>query len=81
MNNSILDCYKSVSNLIKELSDFKIYDFIYYLGISVNDIQISDEEIVKLIDICKSVNDRKLDSFSLARCLTDVVFVKKIYDS
>lgn len=30
MNNSILDCYKSVSNLIKELSDFKIYDFILF---------------------------------------------------
>lgn len=77
MNNSILDCYKSISNLIKELSDFKIYDFIYYLGISVNDIRISDEEIVKLIDICKSVNDGKLDSFGLARSLIDAVFVKK----
>lgn len=77
MDNNILECYKSLANLIKNLTDFKIYDFIYYLGISILDIQLTDEEIVKLIDICKSVNDGKLDSFSLARSLTDVVFIKK----
>ena len=77
MDNNILECYKSLSNTTKNLIDFKIYDFIYYLGISAIDIQLSDEEIAKLIDICKSVNDGKLDSFSLARSLTDIVFIKK----
>lgn len=75
--NNIYDCYKSITNAIKELTDFKIYDFIYYLGITVNNSELSKEEIIKLIDICKSINDGKLDSFSLARNLTDIVFTKK----
>ena len=40
MNNN-LDVYKSLADNIEEMEDFRIYDFIYYLGINSVDNDIN----------------------------------------
>ena len=45
--NDIYDVYQSISDSIEELDDFRIYDFIYYLGINSVDKDIPKEEIEK----------------------------------
>ena len=44
--NNILDVYENLADSIEETEDFRIYDFIYYLGINSVDKNIPKEEIV-----------------------------------
>ena len=72
--NNIYDVYQSISDSIEELDDFRIYDFIYYLGINSVDKDIPKEEIERLINICKESSDNFIDTFKLAKTLTSVVY-------
>lgn len=72
--NNIFDIYQSISETIEELDDFRIYDFIYYLGINSVDKDIPREEIARLINVCKECSDNFIDTFKLARLLTSFVY-------
>lgn len=76
MNNN-LDVYESLADSIEEIDDFRIYDFIYYLGINSVDKNISKEEITRLINVCKESSDNFIDTFKLARTLTSLVYKEK----
>ena len=76
MNNNI-DVYKNLADNIEEMEDFRIYDFIYYLGINSVDKDISKEEITRLINVCKESSDNFIDTFKLARTLTSLVYKEK----
>lgn len=75
--NNILDIYESLADSIEEIDDFRIYDFIYYLGINSVDKDISKEEITRLINVCKESSDNFIDTFKLARTLTSLVYKEK----
>lgn len=75
--NNILDIYESLADSIEEIDDFRIYDFIYYLGINSVDKDISKEEITRLINVCKESSDNFIDTFKLARALTSLVYKEK----
>lgn len=75
--NDILDIYESIFNTIEDTEDFRIKDFIYYLGITIIDKYLSKEEIVRLIDICKKVDNNKLNSLNLSKELTSIVYSKE----
>lgn len=72
--NNIFDVYQSISESIEELDDFRIYDFIYYLGINSVDRDIPREEIARLINVCKECSDNFIDTFKLARLLTSLLY-------
>lgn len=72
--NNIFDVYQSISESIEELDDFRIYDFIYYLGINSVDKDIPREELARLINVCKECSDNFIDTFKLARLLTSFVY-------
>jgi len=72
--NDIIEVYKNLADSIEEIDDFRIYDFIYYLGVNSVDKDLSNEEIEKLINICKGCSDNCIDTFKLARELTSLVF-------
>ena len=76
MNNNI-DVYKNLADNIEEMEDFRIYDFIYYLGINSVDKDISKEDITRLINVCKESSDNFIDTFKLARTLTSLVYKEK----
>lgn len=76
MNNN-LDVYKSLADNIEEMEDFRIYDFIYYLGINSVDKGIPQEEMTRLIEVCKECSDNFIDTFKLARTLTSLVYKEK----
>lgn len=76
MNNN-LDVYESLADSIEEIDDFRIYDFIYYLGINSVDKDIPKEEITRLIKVCKESSDNFIDTFKLARTLTSLVYKEK----
>ena len=63
--NNILDVYENLADSIEETEDFRIYDFIYYLGINSVDKNIPKEEITRLINICRECSDNYIDSFKL----------------
>lgn len=75
--NDIFDVYQRISDSIEELDDFRIYDFIYYLGINSVDKDIPREEIARLINVCKDCSDNFIDTFKLARLLTSLVYKEK----
>lgn len=75
--NNILDVYENLADSIEETEDFRIYDFIYYLGINSVDKNIPKEEITRLINICKECSDNYIDSFKLARALTSIVYKER----
>lgn len=75
--NNILDIYESLADSIEEIDDFRIYDFIYYLGINSVDKDISKEEITRLINVCKESSDNFIDTFKLASTLTSLVYKEK----
>lgn len=75
--NDILDIYESIFNTIEDTEDFRIKDFIYYLGITIIDKYLSKEEIIRLIDICKKVDNNKLNSLNLSKELTSIVYSKE----
>lgn len=75
--NDILDIYKSIFNTIEDTEDFRIKDFIYYLGITIIDKYLSKEEINRLIEICKKVDNNKLNSLNLSKELTSIVYSKE----
>lgn len=77
--NNILDIYENLADSIEEIDDFRIYDFIYYLGITSVDKDIPKEEIERLINVCKESSDNFIDTFKLARALTSIVY-KERYD-
>lgn len=72
--NDIFDVYQGISDSIEKLDDFRIYDFIYYLGINSVDKDIPREEIARLINVCKDCSDNFIDTFKLARLLTSLVY-------
>jgi len=72
--NNILEDYKTLADAIENIEDFRIYDFIYYLGINSVNKDLSKEEIEKLINICKESSDDFIDTFKLARTLTSIVY-------
>jgi len=75
--NNILDDYKTLSDSIENIDEFRIYDFIYYLGITSVDKNLSNEDITRLINICKESSDNFIDSFKLARSLTSIVYKER----
>ena len=75
--NNILDIYENLADSIEEIDDFRIYDFIYYLGITSVDKDIPKEEIERLINVCKESSDNFIDTFKLARALTSIVYKER----
>lgn len=75
--NNILDVYENIADSIEEIDDFRIYDFIYYLGINSVDKGIPQEEMTRLIEVCKECSDNFIDTFKLARTLTSLVYKEK----
>lgn len=72
--NDILDIYESIFNTIEDTEDFRIKDFIYYLGITIIDKYLSKEEINRLIEI---VDNDKFNSLKLSKELTSIVYSKE----
>lgn len=70
----ILDIYESLADSIEETDEFRIYDFINYLGINVVDKDLSKEEITRIINICRECTDNFIDSFKLAKSLTSAIY-------
>mgnify|MGYP003298373238 CR=1 FL=1 len=75
--NEKLDDYEVLANAIEDIEDFRIYDFIYYLGIESVDKDIPKDEIARLINVCKECSDNFVDTFKLARNLTSIVYKQK----
>ena len=75
--NNMLEIFKRVKEYCDTFSDFSIYDYSYYLGIVTTKSDLSDKEILELMEICSNVCGDHTDPVEMSKALTEVVFIEK----
>ena len=70
--NESLNVFSNIKNKLS--SNEMLEDFLYYLGISNVNENISNDEIIDLIDYCKTVINKNIDPYIIARDLTLIIY-------
>ena len=70
--NESLNVFSNIKN--KLTSNEMLEDFLYYLGISNVNENISNDEMIDLIDYCKTVRNKNIDPYIIARDLTLIIY-------
>ena len=70
--NESLNVFSNIKNKLS--SNEMLEDFLYYLGISNVNENISNDEIIDLIDYCKTVRNKNIDPYIIARDLTLIIY-------
>lgn len=70
--NESLNVFSNIKN--KLTSNEMLEDFLYYLGISNVNENISNDEMIDLIDYCKTVRNKNIDPYVIARDLTLIIY-------
>ena len=70
--NESLNVFSNIKNKLS--SNEMLEDFLYYLGISNINENISNDEMIDLIDYCKTVRNKNIDPYVIARDLTLIIY-------
>lgn len=70
--NETLNVFKNIKD--KLTTNRMLEEFLYYLGITNIDKNISKRDMIDLINYCKSVRNNSIDPYILARDLTSIIY-------
>lgn len=75
--NSELKVFKLYEKVSSEYRSFDLTRYCFYIGIKNVKTDLTDKEIVDLINVCNQLDSDYINPISLAESLTDAVYIRK----
>lgn len=76
MNKKIAD-YKQIKEYCAKFDEYQIYDYLYFIGITNVNPDISDEDLLLLMKKCETLSGEYTDPIEVGQSLANEVFEEK----